>query len=250
MDYHDALSHWKALGISDAATLRNALSDKCVDFAYNSCRIENDAVTYRDTRGIFEHDRVPGYTGDLRTLREISNAKRAYAKFMEFFARGHAFDEELVKTLQLVLTEDTYDDSRLRRGERPGEYKRHDYVVGLNEHGASAEDTPEEMAELLDDISSTEIGPGNALTAAAFFHAKFEDIHPFADGNGRAGRLAMNYLLVTHAHPFIVVHEEDRLSYYGALDAWSERRDLAPLIVFLKEQTVKTWRNAKTMTRK
>ena len=82
------------------------------------------------------------------------------------------------------------------------------------------EDVPEEMAELLAELQ--EIKPENALTSAAFFHAKFENIHPFADGNGRTGRLAMNYFLVLHNHPPIIIHEEDRKKYYAAWEAWDE----------------------------
>ena len=95
--------------------------------------------------------------------------------------------------------------------------RRH-YVVGFDEVGASAEDTPTEMKELFSDIYSN-IGeirqkPENVLAAGAFFHAKFENIHPFADGNGRTGRLAMNYFLVSLGHPPVIIHEEDRKQYY------------------------------------
>ena len=93
--------------------------------------------------------------------------------------------------------------------------------------------------ELLEELQN--IAPEQALTAAAYFHAKFENIHPFADGNGRAGRLAMNYLLVLHGHPPIIIHEEDRKEYYAALEAWDTGQDLAPLRNFLKRQTEKTW---------
>ena len=51
----------------------------------------------------------------------------------------------------------------------------------------------------------------------------------------------MNYLLLLNDHPPIIIHEEDRKSYYAALEAWDERQDLKPLIGFLEEQTVKTW---------
>ena len=77
--------------------------------------------------------------------------------------------------------------------------------------------------------------------AAAYFHAKFENIHPFADGNGRVGRLAMNYLLVLHGHPPIIIHEEDRRDYYDALEAWDTRQELEALLSFLRTQTEKTW---------
>ena len=112
-------------------------------------------------------------------------------------------------------------------------------MTGREEVGAAPEDVAEEMAELvaeLDDISYEK-----ALTAAAYFHAKFENIHPFADGNGRTGRLAMNYFLVMHSHPPIIIHEEDRKTYYTALEAWDTHQELTPLCSFLKEQTAKTW---------
>ena len=51
----------------------------------------------------------------------------------------------------------------------------------------------------------------------------------------------MNYLLVLNSHPPIVIHEEDRKSYYDALEAWDREQDIAPMCTFLKEQTVKTW---------
>lgn len=65
-----------------------------------------------------------------------------------------------------------------------------------------------------------------------------KNIHPFADGTGR---LVMNYLLVIHNHPPIVIHQEDRKVYFEALEAWDEEQDLQPLKKFLREQTVKTW---------
>ena len=96
------------------------------------------------------------------------------------------------------------------------------------------------MNELLAELQ--DFPDEKALTAAAYFHAKFENIHPFADGNGRTGRLLMNYLLVLHDHPPIIIHEEDRRAYFEAPEAWDSFQELSTLIEFLKEQTAKTWR--------
>jgi len=137
------------------------------------------------------------------------------------------------------LTHGTYDTRRWQLGERPGEYKHHDYVTGREEVGAAPEDVADEMAELLEELR--DVAPEKVLIAAAYFHAKFENIHPFADGNGRTGRLAMNYLLVLNGHPPIVIHEEDRKGYYEALEAWDRAQELDPLRQFLVDQTAKTW---------
>ena len=239
-DYEKAVSLWKEKKIENDAELAAALNGHSIAFAYHSGKIENDLITYNDTREIFEHDGVVSYTGDLRTLFEISNAKDAYEALLSAFGKRLPLDEALIKEFQLRLTQKTYDERRCRLGERPGEYKLHDYVTGRNEIGASPDEVHDEMAELLEETA--DIPDDKALTAAAYFHAKFENIHPFADGNGRTGRLAMNYLLLIHGHPPVIIHEEDRKDYYSALEAWDERQELSPLIEFLKGQTAKTWR--------
>ena len=238
-DYERAVALWRKRHITTDAELAEALNGHSIAFAYHSGKIENENVTYNDTREIFEHDGVTSYTGDLRTLFEIRNSKEANELLLSSFNEKRPVDEALVREFQRVLTQNTYDPRRWQLGERPGEYKRHDYVTGKNEIGAAPEDVQEEMAELLAELEG--VPADKALTAAAYFHAKFENIHPFADGNGRTGRLLMNYLLLLHGHPPVIIHEEDRKGYYTALEAWDERQELDPLVSFLREQTVKTW---------
>nr|WP_304956074.1 Fic family protein [uncultured Acetatifactor sp.] len=238
--YEKALDLWRSKNIASDAELAEALNSHSISFAFHSGKIENDNITYHDTREIFEHDGVTSYTGDLRTLFEIRNAKEAYEMFLNAFRTKRPLDEAFIKELHLHMTHGTYDARRWQLGERPGEYKRHDYVTSQTEVGAAPEDVAEEMEELLEELQ--DVSSENVLTAAAYFHAKFENIHAFADGNGRTGRLAMNYLLVLHGHPPIIIHEEDRKVYYAALEAWDVRQDLAPLSHFLKSQTEKTWK--------
>lgn len=237
--YQKAVELWRRRKITTDAELAEALNGHSIAFAYHSGKIENENITYNDTREIFDRDGVVSYTGDLRTLFEIRNAKEANERFLTAFGECRPLDEKLIKEFQYLLTKNTYDTRRYQLGERPGEYKHHDYVTGREEVGAAPEDVAEEMAELLDEMK--EIPAAKALTAAAYFHAKFENIHPFADGNGRVGRLAMNYFLILQGHPPIIIHEEDRKVYYAALEAWDTQQQIAPLCSFLQEQTAKTW---------
>lgn len=238
-NYEKAVALWQRKKISNDAELAEAMNGHAIAFAYHSGKIENDNITYNDTREVFEHDGVTSYTGDLRTLFEIRNAKDANELLLRAFTEKRPLDEDLIKEFQYRLTQNTYDTRRWQLGERPGQYKCHDYVTGKEEVGAAPEDVHEEVSELLDELA--DVTPSKVLVAAAYFHAKFENIHPFADGNGRTGRLAMNYLLLLNNHPPVIIHQEDRKGYYAALEAWDSRQDLKPLISYLQEQTAKTW---------
>ena len=239
-DYEKAVALWQSREIKTDARLAEALNGHSIAFAYHSGRIENDKIAYHDTREIFEHDGVTSYTGDLRTLFEIRNEKEAYELFLSAFGDRRDMEETFIKELQQKLTQNTYDTRRYQLGERPGEYKLHDYVTGREEVGTPPEGVAAEMGELVDELLC--VPDEKALTAAAYFHAKFENIHPFADGNGRTGRLLMNYLLLLWDHPPVIIHEEDRRTYYDALERFDADQELAPLTDFLRGQTMKTWR--------
>jgi len=239
MDYDILKEFWHKKKIITSDDLSAALDSYRVFFAYNSGKIENNNITFNDTREIFDKDGVVSYTGDLKTLFEIRNSKDAYNLLLDIFDEKPDIDEDLLCRFQYELTKNTYDERRWALGERPGEYKKNDYITGKNETGALPEDVSEEIAELLDEINSAD--SDNALTVAAYFHCKFENIHPYADGNGRTGRLLMNYILLKNNYPPIVIHEEDRKDYYKALECWDEKQDLGMMLKLLEKQSFKTW---------
>lgn len=238
-DYAVAVQLWKSRQITNASELAAALNRFSVSFAYHSLKIENEQITFRDTREIFENDGAIASTGDLRTVLEIRNAKEAFKLFLKTFDDRRSVDESLIKEFQYTLAKDIYDARRVHLGERPGEYKHHDYITGKGETGAAPEDVAEEINELIAELH--DLPRDGLLTGAAYFHVKFENIHPFADGNGRVGRLLMNYLLVLNDHPPIIIFEEDRQEYFGVLEKWDSAQELDPMITFLQEQAIKTW---------
>ena len=95
------------------------------------------------------------------------------------------------------------------------------------------------MKELISEVNKYE--GKDVLKAAAYFHARFEFIHPFADGNGRVGRTLMNYYLMTHDHPPIVIYDEDKKIYYECLQKYDETEEIDTLYEFLIYETEKTW---------
>ena len=239
MDYQDIVAVWQRKQIKTAADIACEMNGNGVAFIYHSAKIENDRITYHDTREIFDRGGVTGYTGDVRSLFEIQNSVAAYYRMLDAFEKREPLSQALICEFQGLLTQGTYDTLRYQKGERPGTYTKNDYVTGFQEVGALPEDVPEELNELAGEMA--DVRSEQALTAAAYFHAKFENIHPFADGNGRTGRLLMNYLLLLLDHPPVIIHEEDRRAYYDALERFDSDQELDSLVEFLKAQTAKTW---------
>ncbi len=80
------------------------------------------------------------------------------------------------------------------------------------------------------------------LVLAAIIHNQFEHIHPFQDGNGRVGRLLLNYVLLQNKYPPINITLESRAEYYQALQKYSLMHDLKPMLKLLIKQYYKTLR--------
>ena len=113
----------------------------------------------------------------------------------------------------------------------------------MNEVGSSVQKVKEDIEHLINEITTSEKNKSdeNILITAAFLHNVLEEIHPFADGNGRVGRTLMNYYLMTHGLPPIIIYNEDKKYYYAALEKFDEKDDLSSTIEFFKYEMEKTW---------
>ena len=223
---------------------RDLLLDRFkVRYSFDSGNIENPEITFHDTAEIFDENGVSNFTGDVRTIYEINNLKNAWIWLEDALASDAALDEELVLSAHLVLTRGTYDDVRWAKGERPGTFKKGDYRVA-DDVGAAPEEVPGLVKALAAEVQEallSESAEKNALTIAAYLHAQLVDIHPFADGNGRTARLLMNYVLLKLNGAPCTISADDRLAYFGALDAFHQEGELVPFIDFCRIQTLKTW---------
>lgn len=162
------------------------------------------------------------YTGDTRALFETQNQKECYDFLKQHILDKTAVTSDFIREVHKILNYGCYDESRWSKGERPGIYKKHYYGVGENA-GVLPEDVPEKI-----------------LKAAAYLHCNFENIHPFADGNGRTGRTLMNYFLMIHDVPPTILFEEDKETYYLALAVFDQTENPDGFVQFLKEQSIKT----------
>lgn len=212
--YDDIVWAWKKRKIENVSDLDAQLDNFRILFAYHSNAIENKETTYHHTREIFENGKVVNFTGDIRTLLEIQNQKECYEYLKNLIMEGRTLDKKIVKKVHELLLKGCYDEKKYKKGEWPGEYKKHDYVVG-DDIGAFPEDVESEISELCEEVNAYH--GEDILTTACCFHLNFESIHPFADGNSRVGRTLMNYYLMIHGYPPTIIYEENKDAYYMGL---------------------------------
>jgi Fic family protein len=239
MNYEEIVGKWRENPIKDAAGVDQKLHNFRILFAYHSGKIENERIDYNDTREIFESGRIVNYTGDVRTLFEQQNQKDGFELLKAKLAQKEPLSISLIRKIHFELSKGTYDESRFAKGERPVEFKKYDYVVGYYDVWSDVAEVENDLKGLIDEVNEYQ-GP-ELLKAAAYFHAGFEQIHPFADGNGRVGRTLMNYYLMTRNHPPVVIFEEDRKEYFQALESFEKEEKLEPMVEFLVAQLIKTW---------
>ena len=107
----------------------------------------------------------------------------------------------------------------------------------------------EELNDYLEDFiewyneNKTKFKP---LALSAIMHNQFEHIHPFQDGNGRVGRLLLNFILLKNNYPPINIMLEDRAEYYHTLQKYSKEDDIRSTLKFLIKQYKKTMRGMTT----
>ena len=184
-----------------------------IDFAYNTNHMEGSRLTHEQTRWIYETQTVGALASDIPVddIVEASNHFRAVDFVIE--SAGAQLTERYIKTLHNLLKSGTSDASRAWFA--VGDYKRLDNVVGEMETCPAAE-VATRMAALTKDYAAGE----KSLEAILDFHVRFEQIHPFQDGNGRIGRLIMLKECLKYGHTPFVIAENLRQFYYKGLAEW------------------------------
>ncbi len=102
--------------------------------------------------------------------------------------------------------------------ERPGNFRRHDihpFPAGMTPPGWIEIDAA--VHDWLEDARQLKPRTSTVAEQIARLHARFEQIHPFLDGNGRAGRLLLNLLLVRLGYPPAIIFKTERDRYLRAL---------------------------------
>ncbi|MCF8005398.1 MAG: Fic family protein [Chromatiaceae bacterium] len=189
-----------------------------------SLAIEGNTLSEAQITAILNGQRV---IAPPREVLEVRNALAAYERFP--FWRPEV--EVDLLDAHRVLMAGLIDEAGVYRRGGVG-VMAGDEVIHLAPPAARV---PGLIAELLRWLAATDAHP---LIASAVFHYEFEFIHPFADGNGRMGRLWQSLILARWNPLFADLPVESLIfehqgEYYQALQESTEQTDSAPFIVFM-----------------
>jgi len=188
-----------------------------VRMAYNSNHIEGSRLSEEQTRMIFETNTIDAGDGiPVDDILEAVHHFRALDYVID--VAEEELSEEIIKHLHYILKHDTAD-SRLPWF-AVGEYKKRANMVGGRDT-AKPEEVPVRMKELLETYNAKK---NITIEDVIAFHADFEYIHPFQDGNGRVGRLiCLKECLRHNIIPFII-EDEKKAFYYRGLSRWKSEK--------------------------
>lgn len=226
---------------------RKGLNTKRIDrffikFTYSSNKIENDETRLVDVEKVFKGENINDFKGSKETIKEIENHKEFCNNILrECKDSDSKLSLDLIKHFHKSLMKGCFREELLVKGERPGTFKKGDYVVGIHDVGAKPDDVEGDLISLIDEVNEIDITPKNALKVVSYITLWFNTIHPFADGNGRVSRMLLNYMLVRNNLPPIIIFESDRREYYLALEDFNETQEISKMVNFLENQAYKTW---------
>lgn len=172
-----------------------------VAFTYNTNAIEGSKITLFETMDLLENGNAPNKP--IKDIKETENHRKV---FFEMLGEKEPLSEKLVVHWHMELFKDTKPDIA-------GTFRNYGVSVG-NYVAPMWWGVPKLMRDLTVFSKSTKINP---VELAARVHFRFEKIHPFGDGNGRIGRLIMNYILWRNGYPMLIIENRKRRAYYKAL---------------------------------
>lgn len=205
-DLREKLSSLRPL---NSGELKRLNEEFAVNNTYNSNAIEGSTLTLRETALILQE----GITIAEKPIKEHLEAighKDAFEYIIELTDRKAPLSESVIKEIHsLVLMADR---------ENRGIYRRVPVMILGAEHTPPQPYlVPKLMEQLIIDYNELS-QTTDIIQAVSLLHLKFESIHPFIDGNGRTGRLLLNFELMKKGFLPVNIKFSDRAKYYDCFD--------------------------------
>ena len=190
----------------DKVSQKEIFENFSIEFAYNTTSLEGNTITLDEAKKFFEEGKTPAN----RELREIYDLKNTREVLFWLIKEKKQITHKLIVEIHKKLLKDV--------DERIG-YRTKDVRVFKSRFDTSPGIYVKTDMELLLKWYTDNKSKLHPFVLACMFHHKLEKIHPFYDGNGRTGRMLMNYILMNANYPPSVIYKKTRTDYLNALSS-------------------------------
>lgn len=200
---------------------------------YHSNSIEGNTLTYADTYAIIFNDNTFKISAQPREIYEAINHKYALSRMLESIKRQEPLSEKMIIDIATWINKNIRDINGYRNVQV--------FIRGAEYQPVAPKDIKSAMMYYVYNYNHDE---GRSIyEKIADYHIQFERIHPFEDGNGRTGRLLINYGLLLNGKAPIVIPKEERGHYFEYL----ANQDIMGLARFIESLSVEEQRNIDQM---
>ena len=198
--------------------------------AYNSNKIEGSTLTPEQTASLFDEGTLP-QNNDYYRAKDVEETNGHFLMFNYMLdTLQEELSEELIKRFHYELKSGVFEDRA--NGYAIGAYKTRPNMVGMYKT-ILPKDVGAEMEKLLNWYHEQE----KDIKTLAEFHARYEAIHPFQDGNGWTGRILLfrESLKNETLSPFIIL-DDDRNAYIEGLKEYRESKKVDKLVQLMEKE--------------
>lgn len=202
--------------------------------AYNSNKIEGSTLTEEQTASLFDNGMLPKSENYYRAkdVEEMNGHFLMFNKMLDTLDKP--LTQGLIKQFHYELKSGVFEDRA--NGYAIGDYKKRPNMISIYQT-TRPENVENEMSLLIDWYNKQRVD----ILILAVFHAKYESIHPFQDGNGRTGRLILFRECLKKEQIPIVIEDRNRDEYLEALKEYREKQVLDKLMVLFKKEQEFYW---------
>ena len=198
--------------------------------AYNSNKIEGSTLTPEQTASLFDEGTLPR-NNDFYRAKDVEEMNGHFLMFNRMLdTLDSELSQELIKRFHFELKSGVFEDRA--NGYAIGEYKTRPNMIGIYKTTLPGE-VEAQISKLLDWYNSQE----KNMAILARFHAEYESIHPFQDGNGRTGRMILfrEGLVQPALRPFII-RDVNRNEYIEGLKQFREEQKTDLLVALMEKE--------------
>lgn len=197
--------------------------------AYNSNKIEGSTLTSEQTASLFDTGTIVSNGIEVYRAKDIEEMTGHFKMFNLMLKRiDKPLSADLIKAYHYQLKNGVFED--LANGYPIGEFKNR-----ANEVSDIKTAKPSEVSAQIEDLIKWYESSKKTLKDVAAFHAKYESIHPFQDGNGRTGRMIILKQCFENNLIPVIVKDENKLLYYKALHTAQVEKEFGLLTEFFEK---------------